>query len=187
MKTVKHIKNTTVRRALLVCFSALIVLNLCFMGVSFAKYVSSIENDGSGDTAKFDPVIDVGQEWTATETFSQAGLSNASRLGGTVRNGGNTPITAYVTLEGDGILPLDFEVYACAKTEIDSATPLTKDDSLSTENISVYAIALDPSEQSDFAISVKWQDGAYDERFNGLTETVRITVVCEQNQLGGTN
>ena len=187
MKNVKYIKNTAVKRAIFVCFSLLIVLNVCFMGVSFAKYVSSMQNDGSADTAKFDPVIEVGQEWSTTETFTQVGLSNASRLGGKVSNGGNTPITAYITLERDGVLPLDIEVYACAKTEIDTATPLTRDNELSTESISVYAISLDPSEQSDFAISATWQDGAYDERFNGLAETVRIRVVCEQNQMGGTN
>ena len=173
-------KKLTVKKVILICWCIALVLCVISVSVSLAKYIGQKSAAGNGNLAAFNPSIELGDEWELDATFSQAGLTEASRLGMTVTNDGETLAQVIVTVETEGALPLDIALYPCASDGVESATALTPDATFSSGNTYVYLVTLEAGAEAELTLSVEWQDGAYDERFNGITEKMHISVVCEQ-------
>ena len=174
----KRKRLLTPRRVFLVS-AILLLLNLSATSIFFAKFSTASDQSDSARAASFEPVIQYGDKWQSAETFSGVSGAVSSALPFIVSNA-NTEVStkAVIVVEHQGVLPLDYKLYACAEADVASATPLPPT-SVSGNTIT-WEVEMAAVTDAPFTLSADWRQGVYSEYFNGLTDTMQMTVTCEQ-------
>ena len=177
MATLTGIREFLHRRRRLIILAVLLLLlvNIAFMGASLAKYVEEHDGGEGASISGFAPTITCDESWEHKEQVSVSSAARPTELPFRVSNtDGDTSVIVIVTLTTEQILPLSFDLYV--------GDDLLRPDS-TVGGTSVYQYVIDV-EDKDFSLVVSWGADQYDERFNGLTNDITLTVVCEQYQLG---
>jgi len=160
-------------------FGVLIMLLLAIVaigGISLARYTQNAGVEESASVGAFSPVLACGDSWETEESFQIGGLAHPAQLPFTVTNENSvTPVLVFVELTAEQVLPLEYGLYL--------EDELLLPDSVEG-NTYTYTHFL-ANGTANFELSVSLVAGEYDERFNGLTNDVRLRVVCEQAQVGG--
>ena len=174
------------KRRAVVCLALLLVALIAILvigGISLARYTQSAEEQQSAGIGAFRPVIACGESWEDTESFQIKDLTHPASLSFAVSNDGDDmPVLVIVELTPERVLPLEYALYL--------GEELLTPDAEQTGDTVVYTYLLQNAE-AEFSLRVSFargENGEYlerDERFNGLTETMRMVVTCEQAQIGG--
>lgn len=145
-------------------------------GFSLAKYAQSVQSAQSAAVGSFVPTITYGESWELEETLVAGGFDQPNHYPFAVANEqGSTPVLVVVELTVEQVLPIACELYLGEQClEPDSVAGNTR----------TYTYLVQEG-AADFSLSVFWLEGERDERFNGLTNDIHMTVVCEQAQIGG--
>lgn len=167
------------KRIVAVIFAVLIGLLVAILvvgGISLARYTQSVENTSSANVAAFVPHITYDGNWEMEESITAGSIVEPKRYHFAVTNDlENMPLRVIVELTVEQVLPLDCTLYAgTQRLEPDRVTGNTR----------IYTTTVQNGE-TEFALSISWLEGEYDERFNGLTNDVHMIVLCEQLQEGG--
>ena len=163
-------------RIFLGAWLVLLVAVVVFGGVSLAKYTQGVEQANSAGVGEFAPVLSLDDKLELEESVSIGVLNEPMQLPFVVSNEeGSTPILVIVELSAEQVLPLEYAL----RVNGEDIEP----DSVQGE-LCVYTYLVESGEV-DFSLSVALTKGEYDERFNGLTNDIRMTVICEQAQIGG--
>ena len=172
-------KLLTPRRVLLIA-AVLLILNLSATSIFFASFISSSEQSDDARAATFVPTIDYGGSWSYSQSFNASSAEMGATLGFVVDSTKVEVSTrTTVTVTHQGVLPLDYLLYTCAESEIASSTPLTP--TSVSGNVITYEVELPAVTNSvPFTLMARWRNGVYSEYFNGLSDTMNVTVVCEQ-------
>ena len=163
-------------------FAILLAINFSLMSVSLARYVSEASYDtgnlgpgiyefqinGSGELDAITPDEPGGE---APDLPSGVPETAAKPISVTVENVGEYQADGIVTLEVDGILPLEYEMYGNGN-KLDAVSLV--------DGVYTYNLSLDTGEKVVFDLYVVWQGDEYDERLNGLEEDVYFKAIFEQ-------
>ena len=172
------------RKALLALVFLLLALNLTLMGVSLAKYTSEVNFNRSvkgiisfsiKDDTVFEEEVTIGAPSGSTGEEDAAALYQTKPVSMEITNDGDLAAVGTVTVEYENVLPLDYLIYV---NDVE-LLPTSSED-----NVYTYELRMTPGEVVTLDLLVKWQDGAYDERLGGLTETAHFRAVFEQD-MGG--
>lgn len=169
-KTTEH-KRIISKSGIIFCALVLLVLNFLLMNVSFAKFKDEEKGNNSAGVAGFSPIIvqdGFSGEFAVTMEDAVAGMPFTL-----MNDGAEVGMNVTITLSVDGVLPLSYSLYA-----EDEEITLTKN---GNEFIAETVMSVG-MESRDFVLVGKWEEDTYDERFNGLTDRVQLSVVCEQRQ-----
>ena len=157
------------------------VLILVFAAISLAKYTSNAESAEGASVGSFVPTIVYGESW-----YDENGQLQSNLMPGphdtpmlypfAVKNDSATPVMVTVELTAEQVLPLEYKLYLAGELLTPNAT---------VADTRTYTCEILSGQEADFSLSVAWLEGERDERFNALTNDVRMTVVCEQIQVGG--
>ena len=160
------------KRMALLCLLCLLVLVSILMGNSFARYREAAERVHNPSVLEFGTVV----AWTDRDWSGDVSLTDVvAGLPFAVQNNNPTiPYTVYVTWTIGDALPLDFHLYA-----EDEELTVTREGDMYRAQV-VMPLGL---ERMDFVLVGTWGAEEYDERFNDVTATVRMNVVCEQKQV----
>ena len=164
----------TKRGIVVICLLCLLTLNVTLMGVSLARYTQTAAGGSDGGVLAFTPVIKYGDAWNYSGSFVLTGAAGeaAKQLPFEVDNTENgTPIRVTVTLTAEQVLPLTFSLFVAGEERTFAAG----------ESIT-YTVDLDLDETVSFLLTAEWAADVYDERLNGITNDVHLSVVCEQIQ-----
>lgn len=173
----KRKRMLTPRRVFLVSV-ILLLLNLSATSIFFARFTTVSDQSDSARAASFDPTIGFGDAWKTSQTIDCANGPGRSAFPFTVSNSNTEVATkAVIVVEYEGILPLEYKLYACAEADISSVTPLTP--TTVSGNRITWEVEMG-AEDIPFTLAVDWRESSYNEYFNGLTDTVKIDVTCEQ-------
>ena len=176
-KTCLHVRKA--KRKFTLIFGILILLLIATFvgaGFSFAKYTQSKKSMQSATVGNFVPTITCDERWEETHTLVAGSASEPENYPFTVTNDDvGMSVLVIVELTVEQVLPLECDLYL--------GTERLEPDSVQNDR-RTYTYLLRES-KAEFSLSVFWPEGEYDERFNGLTNDVRMVVVCEQAQPGG--
>ena len=174
-----YVRVQQAKRKFTVLFGILILFLLATLagaGISLAKYTQSKQSLQSATVGNFIPTITYDERWEMSQTLLAGSASDPENYPFTVINDeGGMPVWVIVELTVEQVLPLECVLYL--------GTERLEPDSI-RGNTRMYTYLLREGE-AEFALSVFWPEGEYDERFNGLTNDIRMVVVCEQAQPGG--
>lgn len=149
---------------------------LVFGGISLAKYTKSMSHANSATVGGFVPVLSCDERLEVEKSISVSVLQQPMQLPFTVTNdGGTTPVLVIVELSAEQVLPLEYALYVNGET-------VEPDNNEGVPQVYTYTLQ---SGVAEFSLSVSLARGAYDERFNGVTNDIHMTVICEQAQIGG--
>ena len=174
----------TNKKVLLVLVFSLLALNLTLMGVSLAKYTSEVNLNRSvkgiisfsiKDDTVFEEEVTIGAPSGSTGEEDAPALNQTKPVSMEITNDGDHAAVGTVTVEYENVLPLDYLI-CINDNEIQPTS--------AENNVYTYEVKMTPGEVLTLDLLVKWQDGAYDERLGGLTETAHFRAVFEQD-MGG--
>jgi hypothetical protein len=159
------------KRVVLIVMLLLLILDLALMGLSFARYREEHSAASGVGVVGFAPTLVEGEfegDFPATAPKEPLcfTVQNANREVG---------VRLTITVIPEGVLPLSYRLLL-------GETPLTltqKDGAL----VATATMAAATAEQ-EFTLIAEWMSPEFDERFGGLSETVKIRVLCEQWQEG---
>jgi hypothetical protein len=157
-------------------FALLLVVTFAAASISFAKYAQSEKMAQSAAVGAFVPTLTYDESWKLEGSLVPGSPTEPERYPFVVTNDSSTiPILVVVELTVEQVLPLEYVLYLGEQQlEPESVQGDTR----------IYTHLVQNGE-ANFALAVSWLEGEHDERFNGLTNDVRMVVVCEQTQVGG--
>lgn len=153
------------------CLLFLLIVNFALVGITFGRYREEENKSNDAKVLGFSPVI-VQDEFTGD--FSITAENAVAGMPFTVMNeGAGVGLNVFITLQVEGVLPLTYSLYS-GETKIE----------LTQEGNSFVGETIIPLGQvaREFLLVGAWEESSYDERFNGLTDSVHLSVVCEQRQ-----
>ncbi len=158
-------------------------------GISLAKYTSNAKGTkNEAAVGAFVPTITYGEDWYDENGDLQTNLlpgtpTSPKKYSFVVTNDVSaTPICVVVELTVEQVLPLNCDLYMLTD---EGEMRLEPDTEGLAGDTRTYTCVLKNAERANFFLVVSWLEGERDERFNGLTNDIRMTVVCEQTQTGG--
>lgn len=153
-----------------------------FGGISLAKYITNAESAQGASVGAFVPAIAYGESWYDENGQLKTSLEAGSHASpnfypfAVTNDAATTAVVVTVELTAEQVLPLEYTLYLADEL----LTPVA-----AVGDTRTYTCVLAGGQKADFSLSVSWLEGERDERFNGLTNDVRMSVVCEQEQMGG--
>ena len=179
------------KKILFLAFVGLLAINFSLMGVSLARYVSEVNYEsGNLGAGIYEFQINGSGVINASTTIGASGVigpdepdgetpdlppgvseAAANPMSVTVENAGEYQADGIVTLEVEGILPLDYAMYGNGN-KLDAVSLV--------DGVYTFNFSLDKGEKVVFDLYVIWQGDEYDERLNGLAEDVYFKAIFEQ-------
>lgn len=168
MKTLKAHKVTFLVAAIVI----LLMFNIFMLEDSFAKYRSAAVVDKNSSVLEFDPEIGGFEDF---DGFLSPGANGDNEIPCKFKSAQDVDTNVIVIVTTEGELPYVYTI------ELEDGTILEGE---KDGNVYTFEFFVPKGERPKFTVKSRWNAPNYDERFNQLSESFNIKIICEQDEEG---